>query len=385
MKDNHISKTFWQENPSFMSKVFEMAAKYDDVINLSIGDPDILTDSNVIDLAAADAHAGYTKYANFQGDPELRAEIKKYYKDEFKMDIDDSEIFVSASGNIAMFMVMKAILDPNDEVILVSPYYTPYPNQVRFNGGIPVELCTYEEDDFQIDVDRLEAVITERTKAIIINTPGNPSGSCLSLETMKKVAEVVIKHDILVIADDIYTSLSFQNPFVPIASLPGMKERTICINSFSKNFLMTGWRVGNIVAPAKFINVIRRINETMVYAAPNISQRAAIHALRHRDEFVPPFVEEYKQRMYYASERVNKIPWMSVLYPPKGSFYLFINIKKSGLTSVEAMLKILEEAHVLTLPGSEFGTSGEGFIRLCCTVGIEELGKAFDRIEKMEI
>ena len=384
MKDKHISKMFWKEQNGILGQVFELAAQYDDIINLSIGDPDILTDSRIIDKAFEDAKNGYTKYANFQGDPELRAEISKFYKDEYDMEVADNEIFVTASGNLAMFMAMKAILDPGDEVILVSPYYTPYPGQVIHNGGVPVELLTFEEDDFQINMDLLEAAITERTKAILINTPGNPSGSCLSLETLKKLAEVVEKHDLIVVADDIYTSFSFQNPFVPFASLPGMKERTITINSFSKNFLMTGWRVGNIVAPAKIVNVLRTINETMMFAAPTISQRGALHALRMRDEIQPPIIEEYRKRMYYAAERVNQIPWMSVLYPPKGSFYLFINIKKTGLTSVEAMKKILEDAHVLMLPGSEFGTSGEGFVRMCCTKGIDELEKAFDRLEKIE-
>lgn len=384
MKNNHISKVFWKEQKSFMSSVFEMAGAYDDIINLSIGDPDLDVDPRIMAPAFNEALNGCTKYANFQGDPEFRAEIQKFYKEEYDMDVDDSEIFVTASGNIAMFMALKAILDDRDEVILVSPYYTPYPNQVIFNGGVPVELCTYEEDDFQIDMDRLKAVITDRTKAIIINTPGNPTGSCLSMETMQALAQVVEENDLVVIADDIYTSFSFQNKFVPFASLPGMKERTICINSFSKNFLMTGFRVGNIVAPAEIVNVLRRINETMMFCAPTISQRAAIYALRNRAVVQPPFIDEYKKRMYYAAERVNQIPWMSVLYPPKGSFYLFINIKKTGLTSVEAMMKILEEAHVLMLPGSEFGTSGEGFVRMCCTVGIDTLAEAFDRLEKLE-
>ncbi len=384
MKNNHISKRFWNEQTSFMSSVFEMAGAYDDIINLSIGDPDLACDAGIIDAAFEDAKNGHTKYANFQGDPEFRAEIKKYYKEEYDMEIDDSEIFVTSSGNIAMFMAMKAILDDRDEVILVSPYYTPYPNQVIFNGGVPVELCTYEEDDFQIDMDRLKAVITDRTKAIVINTPGNPTGSCLSLETMQALAKVVEENDLIVIADDIYTSFSFQNKFIPFASLPGMKERTICINSFSKNFLMTGWRIGNIVAPAEIISVLKRINEAMMFCAPTISQRAAIYALRNRESIQPAFIDEYKKRMYYAAERVNKIPWMSVLYPPKGSFYLFINIKKTGLTSIEAMKKILSEAHVLMLPGSEFGTSGEGFVRMCCTVGIDTLSEAFDRLEKLE-
>jgi aspartate/methionine/tyrosine aminotransferase len=164
-----------------------------------------------------------------------------------------------------------------------------------------------------------------------------------------------------------------------------MKERTITINSFSKNFVMTGWRLGNIIAPSYIIDVITQINEGVAFTAPSISQRAALHALRHRDEVQPPITEEFKKRMFYAAERINQIPNMHVIYPPKGSFYLFPSIKDTGLTSQEVADKILMEAHVLTLPGNAFGACGEGHLRLCCTVSVEKLKEAFDRIEKMEI
>ena len=252
-------------------------------------------------------------------------------------------------------------------------------------GGVAVELPTYEEEDFQIDMPRLEERITPRTKAIILNSPCNPTGSCLSAVTMEKIARIVKKHDLLVIADDIYTAFSFQNPFVPFASLPGMRERTITLNSFSKNFTMTGWRIGNIIAPAYLVETIQAINENLVFSAPSISQRAAIHALRSRKTVQPALIEEYRSRMFYAAERINGIPKMHVLYPPKGSFYLFVNIKATGLTSREVADRILREAHVLTLPGDAFGQCGEGYLRLACTVGRDVLKEAFDRIEKMEI
>ena len=203
--------------------------------------------------------------------------------------------------------------------------------------GIPVELPTYEEEDFQISTERLESLITERTKAIVINSPSNPTGNCLTMETMEKIAEIALKYDLLVISDDIYTSFSYQREFVPFAAIKGMKERTIILNSFSKNFTMTGWRVGNIIAPDYIISTIQQINENVVFTAPSISQRAALHALRHRKEVQPPMIEEYRRRMFYAAERINNIPNMHVIYPPKGSFYLFINIKDTGLTSVRCV------------------------------------------------
>ena len=200
------------------------------------------------------------------------------------MDVRDEEVFVCASGCLAMYLVMEAILDDGDEVILQAPYFTPYPQQIELARGVPVEMDSYENEDFQINISRLESLITERTKAVVINSPCNPTGSCLSVPTMEKLASVAEKHDLIIVSDDIYTAFSFQEPFVPFASLPGMKERTVTINSFSKNFTMTGWRVGNIIARDYIIRTIQQINENVVFTAPSISQSAALYAVRHRAE-----------------------------------------------------------------------------------------------------
>lgn len=384
LKHKFIAKRYWKDQSTAMGQSDVMAKSFDDVINLSLGDPDLITDDIIIEGAFKDAKAGHTKYTDFRGDPELREEICKFYKDEYGMDVKDEEVFVCASGCLAMYLVLEAILDDGDEVIMQAPYFTPYPQQVELARGIPVELPTYEEEDFQIDTGRLESLINERTKAIIINSPSNPTGNCLTVETMEKIAAIAKKYDLIVISDDIYTSFSYQNPFVPIASLAGMKERTIVINSFSKNFTMTGWRVGNIIAPDYIIQIVQQINENVVFTAPSISQRAAIYALRNRDVIQPPMIEEYRKRMFYAAERINEIPKLSVIYPPKGSFYLFMNVKESGLTSVEACDLILKEAHVLMLPGNAFGNCGEGYVRIACTVNVDTLKEAFDRIEKIK-
>ena len=384
MKHKFIAKRYWKDQSTAMGKSDEMAKSFDDVINLSLGDPDLITHDIIIDNAFADAKAGHTKYTDFRGDPEFRAEICKYYKEEYDMDVADEEVFVCASACLGMYLALEAIIDDGDEVILQAPYFTPYPQQVELARGIPVELPTYEEEDFQINIERLESLITERTKALVINSPSNPTGNCLTVETMEKIAEIAVKYDLIVISDDIYTSFSYQNPFVPFATLPGMRERTIILNSFSKNFTMTGWRVGNIIAPDYIIKVIQQINENVVFTAPSVSQRAALHALRHRAEIQPPMIEEYRKRMFYAAERINQIPKLSVIYPPKSSFYLFMNIKETGLTSTEAADKILEEAHVLMLPGNAFGACGEGYVRIACTVNVDTLKEAFDRIEKIE-
>ncbi len=384
MKHQFIAKRYWKDKSTAMGQSDVIAKSFDDVINLSLGDPDVITHNIIIDNAFNDAKAGHTKYTDFRGDPELRQEIINYYKEEYKMNIKDEEVFVCTSACHGMYLALEAIIDDGDEVILQAPYFTPYPQQVELARGIPVELPTYEEEDFQINIERLESCITERTKALIINSPSNPTGNCLTVEVMEKIAAIAEKYNLIVIADDIYTSFSYQNTFVPFASLPNMKDRTITLNSFSKNFAMTGWRIGNIIAPDYIINVIQQINENVVFTAPSISQRAAIHALRNRHEIQPPMIEEFRKRMFYAAERINKIPKLSVIYPPKGSFYLFMNIKETGLTSEEAADLILKEAHVVTLPGNAFGACGEGYIRIACTVDVEKLKEAFDRIEKIK-
>lgn len=385
MKHRFLAKKYWKDASTPFGTTNEKAARFDDCINLSLGDPDLITDKIIIDGAYQDALKGHTRYTNMYGDIELRNEIRKFYKDEYDLDIAPDEVIVTTSGLIAMYMALQAILDEGDEVIIQSPFFTPYTAQVEMARGIPVELDTYEEEDFQINIERLKSLITPRTKALIINTPSNPTGSCLSAETLNEIARIAEEEDLIVIADDIYTSYSFEKDFIPFMSVPGMRERTITINSFSKNFIMTGWRVGNIIAPNFIVRVLKDMGENIVYSAPALSQRAALHALRNRNVIQPPIIAEYRKRMEYAAERINRIPWMSVITPPKGSFYLFINIKKSGLSSMDAADMILEKAHVLLLPGNAFGHCGEGYLRLACTVGVDKLEEAFDRIEKIEL
>ena len=375
MKKRFISERYVNMKANAMGQSDIMAKSFSDVINLSLGDPDLVTHESIIQAAFEDAARGYTGYSDFSGDPELREAVCKYYKEEYSMEVTDEEVFICSSATVGMHLALEAVLDDGDEVILQAPFFTPYPDQVILSRGVPVELATYEEEDFQINIQRLESLITPRTKALVIYTPSNPTGSCLSEETMKGIARVAEKYDILVIADDIYTDYSYQNPFVPFASLPGMFERTVTLNSFSKGFNMTGWRVGNIIAPAHIIKVIKHINENVCFTTPSIS----------RKEIQPPIISEYKKRVYYAAERINSLGKMSVIYPPKGTFYLFPNIKKTGLSSEEVSEAILKEAHVLVLPGNAFGECGEGYIRIACTSGIEKLKEAFDRIEKMEI
>jgi aspartate/methionine/tyrosine aminotransferase len=384
VKHKFLSKKYWNTVSTPMGEVVELAYRYDDIINLSLGDPDLTTDSCIITEAFRDAHNGHTRYTDSLGDPELREEIIRYYNNAYGYEVGINEVMAVVGACHGMFLVLEAILDEGDEVIVPEPYFTPYSLQVQLAGGTLIPLETREEDGYQIDIDSLKALITNRTKAIIINSPNNPTGACISRQTAEALAVTAIANDLIVIADDVYGSFSFSEPFFPIASLSGMKERTITIGSFSKDYTMTGWRIGYVIAPDYLTSCIRDINEGVCFSAPSISQRAAIHALRLRNKIQPGIVEEYKKRVFYAYDRIKRIAWMSA-NPPQGSFYLFPCIKKTGLTSAEISRKILEEAHVLVVPGNAFGKSGEGYVRIACTVDIDRLGEAFDRIENMGI
>ncbi len=384
MKHRLIAKRHWKNGETAMGSSDVKGKAYDDIIDLSLGDPDLVTDQIIVDKTFEDVKLGHTKYTDYRGDTELRSEISRFYLEEHGMNIRDEEIMVTSSGCMAMYLALEAIIDDGDEVIIHTPCFTPYPTQIELARGIAVILDTIEEEKFQINIQRLEEKITERTRAIVINTPSNPTGACFTIETLNAIAEIANKYDLVVIADEIYTLLCYESKFVPFASIDGMFERTITINSFSKDFIMTGWRIGHIVAPRYFIETIRKININVAFTSSSVSQRAALHALRNRKEIQPKLFNIYKNRVFYAASRVEKIPNMSVLRP-QGSFYMYINIKKTGLSSAQVADKILHEAHVLVLPGDTFGACGEGYIRIACICGEERLGEAFDRISKMDI
>lgn len=379
-----LNQRFLVPRSSAMAEVTEMAARYGDVINLSIGDPDIPTPRGIIQQVYEDALAGHTKYTDPRGYPELRQAIRDFYREEYGDQVEDQEVFVTASGVVGMYLAMQVFLDPGDEVIIPDPYFTCYADQVQAAGGVPVFLPTREEEGFAIDLERLESLVTPRTKAVLINTPNNPTGACLSRKQLEQLAEFCMGHDLYVVADDIYTNFTYGEPFFPIRALPGMGERTITVNSFSKNFIMTGFRVGNIIAPAEVVRALKQMNEYVVYSAPALSQRGALWALRERAKLEPPILQQFRERMEYAAKRINQVGWMTVPVP-QGSIYLFPSIRRTGMTSAQVTRRILEEAHVLVLPGDTFGACGEGYLRIACTVENSVMGEAMDRIAGMSM
>lgn len=376
---NFISKKYQNIQDNSFSGADDIY--YKDLIDFSLGDPDIHTDELIIQKTFEDTKKGYTHYTNSTGLIELRQEICKYQKEEYNLDINTNCVMVTTSACHAMFLSLNAILDEEDEVIIQTPHFTVYDFEILNQNAKTVYLETFEKDNFQIDINRLKKLITPKTKAIIINTPNNPTGACLDRKNLEQISNIAIKYDLLVIADDIYTLFSYQYPFVPISTLEGMKERTITIRSFSKDFLMTGWRIGYLIAQPNLIRILKAINDNIVYSPPSISQRAAIHALRNRSRIQPKIKKEFEDRLNLAYQRIQKIQKLKVL-PIRGTFYLFVNIQATNMSSIEFCEKILKICHIRVMPGTAFGKSGEGYIRLSMTLNKFKINEAFDRIEK---
>lgn len=377
-----VSKRFCTGGTNPFAKATDLAAGCTDLINLSIGDTDFTTDERIINAAMSDAKAGHTRYTNSQGDPELIAAICTYYQDAYRMKVTKEEVFVTTSSCFGMELALTAMLDAGDEVLVFSPYFAPYKEQIELAGGKAVEVPTYEEDGFSIRKDTLLAAITPRTKALILNNPCNPTGAAYDMDCYRLLAEICAEHDLFILADEIYTDYMFDIPFVPIRSVEGLSDRVVTLNSFSKNYIMTGWRIGYIIAQPALVAAMKSINENMVYSAPAPSQRAAIAALRLRGEIGDRYTAAYRRRVFVAAERINAIDKLSVR-KPQGTFYLFMNIKATGLDSAAFCDKVLREAHVVMIPGSAFGSAGEGYVRIACTVSEDQLNEAFDRISRL--
>ncbi len=358
-------------------------SRYGDVINLSIGDTDFTTDTRIIDGARTDACAGYTHYGDPKGDPELIEAVCRAWQEDQGEAIPSDQVLVTASSCLGMALTMMAILNPGDEVLIFSPYFTMYREQVELAGGRAVIVPTYAHEGYAIREDRIRAAITPRTRAMIFNNPNNPTGMAYGEDTLALLASIAQEYDLVVAADDIYTFYFFEGSYRPIRCLPGMAQRTVTLNSFSKNYLMTGWRVGYVIAPPAIIQTMNAINGALCYSTPSVSQRAALHALSLRQELRQTYGQLYRQRVSYSAQRIQEIPYLD-LCVPRGTFYLFPSVQKTGLSSAEFCARLLEEAHILVTPGSVFGAEGEGHFRIACTVGQEVLREAFDRMERLK-
>lgn len=382
MKHRFLSKRYWKSTATAMLEAADINKMDSSIIDLSIGDLDLITNEAIIEKAFSDAKAGHTKYTKPTGDPELINELANFYNKEYKVNIETDEVMITVGACHGMYLALQAILDEGDEVIVPEPFFTPYSDQISLAKGRMVLLETREDENFGININRLRKLINERTKAIVLNFPNNPTGACLDRNQLEEIASVIIENDLIAITDEVYDAFSYSKVFLPLMSIEGMKERTITLGSFSKGYAMTGWRIGYVLAPVFIISCIRDINEGVCFTAPSISQRAALHGLRMRKNVQKQIVEQYEKRMFYAFKRIKNISGLSAK-EPEGSIYIFVNIKKTGLSSEQFSKLLREEAKVIVIPGNAFGKSGEGYVRIACTVGIEILGEAFDRINKL--
>ena len=373
-----IAERFLQPEENLLMEIATLAKKTPNLIDLSIGDPDLITDATIIEAAFADVKAGHTKYTASDGSADFIQTVVDFYQKQYQLTFSPSQVRGTVGALHGMYLALAAIIDPGDEVIIHEPYFSPYKQQVELVGGVPVFIPTFEKDGFQIDVEVLKAAITEKTRAIIINSPNNPTGAVFSPETFEKIAAVAIDHDLLILSDEVYEAFYFDDTFVPMATFA--PENTITFSSFSKAFAMTGWRIGYMIAPESINLTVKLINEAIAYSAPTPSQRAGIYALNHYDTLVPQVVAVFKERLTYIEQRVAEIPFLS-LSPVKGSMYAFINIEQTGLDSVSFVEKLLKETSVLMIPGKAFGeTTGDGYVRLAATQSLDLLKEAFDRI-----
>lgn len=378
----YIARRF-QHRAAGLSLDTEALRRYPDIIDLSIGDTDFTTDQRIIDAAFQDASAGFTHYGDPQGDPELIAATCRAWQADFRQEIAPDHVLITTSSCMGMTQALFGLLNPGDEVLVFGPYFGVYKQQIELAGGRTVEVITREEAGYCPQEADIRRALTPRTRAMIVNTPCNPTGAAYDEATLRMLAAVTQEADLLVLADEIYTRYLYDGAFIPMRTLPGMADRTITLNSFSKNFLMTGWRVGCIIAHPDLIRVFQYVNGGMTYVAPSISQRAALHALALRESIADEYISKYKTRIYSASERIARMPFLTLLRP-RGTFYLFPGIGPTGMGEQEFCRLLLERAHLLVSPGSAFGQAGQGHFRIACTVSDEKLAEALDRLAALE-
>lgn len=365
---------------SGIRKYFDIAATMDDVVSLSVGEPDFVTPQVIRRAGIESLEEGKTKYTSNRGLDTLREEISRYVERKYNVAYDaEEEVFVSIGGSEAIDLTIRALVSPGDEVIIPQPSYVCYEPITIFVGGKPVIIETKAEEDFKLTAKALKAAITPKTKLLVLPYPCNPTGAIMERADLEAVAEVIRDTDIMVLSDEIYGELTYGGiKHTSIAELPGMRERTILINGFSKAFAMTGWRMGYACAPKEIIAQMIKIHQYAIMCAPTLSQHAAVVALRECDEETKKMVECYDSRRKYMVEQFNDMGLACNV--PKGAFYTFPSIKSTGLTSDEFCERVLREAHVAVVPGTAFGIGGEGFIRVAYCYSIEEIKEGLSRI-----
>ncbi len=367
--------------PSGIRKFFDIAASMDDVISLGVGEPDFQTPWLIRKAGIAAFEGGKTKYTSNSGLMELRKAVTEFLERKYHLSYDpEKEVLITVGGSEAIDAAIRAVVSEGDEVIIPQPSYVCYEPITRLAKGVPVIIETKAEDDFKLTAHDLKAAISPKTKALILPYPCNPTGAIMEKKDLEEIAKVLKDTNIVVISDEIYSELTFGSDHVSFASIEGMKERTVTVNGFSKTFSMTGWRLGYACAPREILSQMTKIHQFAIMCAPTVSQYAAVEALRHGDEAIASMKEEYNRRRKLTVSSFNEIGL--TCREPKGAFYAFPSIQKSGLSCDEFCERLLKEKHVAIVPGTAFGKGGEGFVRASYCYSTEHLIEAISRIDE---
>ncbi|HSH21667.1 MAG TPA: aminotransferase class I/II-fold pyridoxal phosphate-dependent enzyme [Candidatus Caenarcaniphilales bacterium] len=366
--------------PSGIRRFFDVIATMSDVISLGVGEPDFTTPPQIIEEGVRSLRSGRTHYTSNYGTLELRRALSAHLERLYGIRYDaDGEMCITVGASEALAATMAALVDPGDEVVLHEPSYVAYLPAIVFNGGSPVLVPTTAETNFELDPATLEAAITPRTKLLFLGYPCNPTGAVLGTETLRAVADIARRHDLLVVSDEIYDRLVYgDHHHVPISSLPGMRDRTVLLGGFSKAYAMTGWRVGYVCAPRDLLEGIVKVHQYEIMSAPTTAQDAAVAAITGAEQDVQRMVEEYDRRRRMFVRGLNELGLPTV--EPRGAFYAFPSIRSTGLTSEAFSERLLHEQHVAVVPGSAFGPSGEGHVRATLATGYDQLEEALLRI-----
>ena len=375
-----LSKKVTSLKPSGIRRFFDLARTMEGVISLGVGEPDFDTPWHIREEGIYALEKGRTFYTSNAGLIELRTEITRYLKRRFSLDYDPDEIFITVGGSEAIDLACRVMLDPGDEVIIPEPCYVSYLPCVTLTGATPVRLPLSSADRFKLTPEKLKSAITDKTKMVVLPFPNNPTGAVMSRNDLEAIAKVIQEHDLFVLSDEIYAELTYTDEkHVSIASLPGMKERTIVINGFSKAYAMTGWRLGYAAAPVNILKQMIKVHQYVIMCAPTTSQYAAIEAMRNGDADVEYMRESYDQRRKFLVQSLNDMGL--TCFEPMGAFYVFPSIEITGLTSEEFASNLLNEQRVAVVPGTAFGECGEGFLRISYAYSIENLKNALEKIK----
>jgi len=378
---NPLNEKITAIKPSGIRKFFDIVSEMDDAISLGVGEPDFDTPWHIRDEGIYTLEKGRTFYTSNAGLKELRIEIAKYLDRRFHLQYDPlKEILITVGGSEGIDNAFRAMLDPGDEVLIPQPSYVSYEPCCILAGGVPVIIELQEENQFRLTAEELEAAITPKTKMLVLPYPNNPTGAVMEKSDLQAIAQVVIDHDLYVLSDEIYAELCYLEEHTSIASLPGMKERTVVINGFSKSHAMTGWRLGYACGPQIIMDQILKIHQFAIMCAPTNSQYAAVEAMRNGDEDVAMMREQYNQRRRFLIHEFERMGLKC--FEPFGAFYIFPSIKEFGMTSDEFATRLLREEKVAVVPGTAFGDCGEGFLRISYAYSLENLKIALGRLEQ---